>query len=273
LTSNAPTGPVGGGQTGGSGGTTGQQGDPNAPATLVITKSTCPEGYDLYGQDADVEKDCTELTEEIDFALTSLTSADQNGTPVANEPVTQTTDVDGVATWSNLKAGPYLIQETMPEGTDSAFIWTCKSDKRQFQTQYPLTPFSYAGPNGQTGITLIGGEKLECSWYDVPAGQASVTILKFQCPSSPVIVAQCDPAGAGVAFSLTPAEGSGAIVQLSTDDSGAASGTGAPGAYILAEQGGTPCLIDSDAVDAQGHVTLAQNETTEVKVYNCGGGS
>ena len=154
--------PGGGGAPPTGGGTTGQQGNPNAPATLVITKSTCPEGYDIYGDKSDVDKDCKDLTKDIDFALTSLTPAVQNGTPTPNEPVKQTTGDDGKATWTNLKAGPYLIAETLPEGTHAAFIWTCKSDKRQFQTQYPFTPFSYAGPNGQLGITLIGGEKLEC---------------------------------------------------------------------------------------------------------------
>jgi len=271
LSSNVPAGPTGGGTQ--SGGSTGQQSNPNAPATLIITKSTCPAGYDLYGDKASVTKDCTNLTQDIDFGLTSLTVAVQNGTPVPNAPVSQTTGEDGKATWSNLKAGPYLIAERMPDGTHTAFIWTCTSDKRQFQAQYPFTPFSYAGPEGQIGITLIGGEKLECTWYDIPVGKATVTIQKFDCPSSPVIVAQCNPAGAGVAFSLTPAEGSGEIVQLSTDDSGTATGDGAAGAYTLAEQGGTPCLIDSEAIDAQGHLTLSESQPAEVKVYNCGNGS
>ena len=73
-------------------------------------------------------------------------------------------------------------------------------------------------------------------------------------------------------FQLAPAEGVGAIIQLTTDDSGNATGDGVAGSYTLAEQGGTPCLIDSDAVDAQGHVTLTQDKTAELKVYNCGGG-
>jgi len=271
LTSNVPKSPGGGGAPAG-GTTTGQQGNPNAPATLVITKSTCPKGYDIYADKSDVAKDCKDLTKDIDFALTSLTSSTQNGTPTAASPVKQTTGDDGKATWTNLKAGPYLIAETLPDGTGAAFIWTCKSDKRQFQTQYPFTPFSYAGPNGQLGITLIGGEKLECTWYDIPAAPATVTIHKFECPSSPVIVAQCDPAAAGVQFSLAPAEGVGAIIQLTTDDSGNATGDGVEGPYTLAEQGGTPCLIDSDAVDEQGHITLSQDQPAEVKVYNCGGG-
>ena len=116
LTSNVPKTPGGGGAPPTGGGTTGQQGNPNAPATLVITKSTCPEGYDIYGDKSDVAKDCKDLTKDIDFALTSLTPAVQNGTPTPNEPVKQTTGDDGKATWTNLKAGPYLIAETLPGG-------------------------------------------------------------------------------------------------------------------------------------------------------------
>jgi hypothetical protein len=264
LTSNVPTVPKTGGPTGGS---TTQTGNSNAPATLIIVKRTCPEGFDLYAADADVEKDCKDLTSDIDFGLTDLSTPDA-------EAVDKTTADDGRATWTNLKAGPYLIVESQPEDTYAAFIWTCKSDKRQFQIQYPFTPFSYAGPNGEIGITLIGGEKLECAWYDVPTAPAEVTILKFECPGSPVIVAQCTPAAAGVAFSLTPAGGVvGAIVQLTTDDSGKATGSGAAGSYTLAEEGGTPCLIDSESVDGQGHVLLVPGTPAEVKVYNCGGGS
>ncbi len=263
LTSNVPTVPKTGGPTGG---TTTQTGNSNAPATLIIVKRTCPEGFDLYAADADVEKDCKDLTSDIDFGLTDLSTPDA-------EAVDKTTADDGKATWTNLKAGPYLIVESQPEDTYAAFIWTCKSDKRQFQIQYPFTPFSYAGPNGEIGITLIGGEKLECAWYDVPTAPAEVTILKFECPGSPVIVAQCTPAGAGVAFSLTPAGGVvGAIVQLTTDDTGKATGSGAAGSYTLAEEGGTPCLIDSESVDGQGHVLLVPGTPAEVKVYNCGGG-
>ncbi len=253
-----------GGGPGGGGAT--QGGNPNAPATLTIVKRTCPEGFALFAEDADVEQDCTELTAGIDFALTDLSTPDA-------EPDDQTTGNDGKATWTNLKAGPYLIVESLPEDTYSAFIWTCKSDKRQFQLQYPFTPFSFAGPNGEIGITLIAGEKLECAWYDVPSAPAEVTILKFECPGSPVIVAQCTPAGAGVAFQLTPAGGVvGAIVQLTTDDSGTATGSGAAGTYTLAEQGGSPCLIDSESMDEQGNVVLEPGTPAEVKVYNCGGG-
>ncbi|MEZ4505230.1 MAG: hypothetical protein R2848_05000 [Thermomicrobiales bacterium] len=264
LTSNAPTGPKPGGPVGG--GTTSQQGSPNAPVTLIIVKHTCPEGFDLYGEDADVEQDCTDLTGEIDYSLTDLSTADA-------DPVDQTTGDDGKATWTNLKAGPYLIVESLPDDTYSAFIWTCKSDKRQFQLQYPFTPFSYAGPNGEIGITLIAGEKLECAWYDVPSAPVEVTVLKFECPSSPVIVAQCTPAGAGVNFNLTPAGGAvGAIIQMTTDANGSATGSGVAGPYTLAEQGGTPCLIDSESLDQQGHVVLEPGDPAEIRVYNCGGG-
>jgi hypothetical protein len=263
LTSNVPTGPATGGPVGGS---TTQPGNATGPAMLILVKWTCAEGFDLYGEDADVEQECAEQTAGIDFSLTDLSTPDA-------EPADQTTGDDGKATWSNLEAGPYLIVETLPEDTYSAFIWTCESDEREFQLEYPFTPFSYAGPNGEIGITLIAGETLECAWYDVPSAPAEVTILKFECPGSPVIVAQCSPAGAGAAFTLTPAGGVvGAIVQLTTDDSGTATGSGTAGSYTLAEEGGSPCLIDSESVDEQGHVVLDPGAPAEVRVYNCGGG-
>jgi hypothetical protein len=261
LSSNIPTG-----------GGANQQTDPNAPATLIIVKRTCPAGYDMYAEDADVVQDCPEVTKDIDFELTSLTQNVQNGTPVPNEPLPQTTGNDGKATWENLAAGPYLLVETVPEDTHAAFIWTCKSDKRQFQLEYPLTPFSYAGPEGETGITLIPGETLECAWFDVPAAPGTISLLLFDCPGSPVIVAQCQPAGEGVGFSLAPIDTVGPILSLTTDANGAASGEGT-GVYSITEDGGAPCLIDSEALDDQGHLVVEDGSTVDVKIYNCGGGS
>lgn len=269
LSSNIPTGGTAGGA---GGGTANQPTDPNAPATLIIVKRTCPDGYDLYGKDADVEQDCSDLTKDIDFELTSLTPNVQNGTPVPNEPMPQTTGDDGKATWANLAAGPYLLVETMPENTHAAFIWTCKSDQRQFQLEYPLTPFSYAGPDGETGITLIPGETLECAWYDVPTAPGTITILLFECPGSPVIVAQCQPAGQEIALTLAPVDAVGPVLSLTTDENGSASGEGV-GVYSVTEEGATPCLIDSDAIDDQGHLVVGEGDEIEMRIYNCGGGS
>jgi hypothetical protein len=222
----------------------------------------------MYADDADVVQDCPDPTKDVDFELTSLTPNVQNGTPVPNEPAPQTTGEDGKATWANLVAGPYLLVETVPDDTHSAFIWTCKSDKRQFQLEYPLTPSSYAGPEGETGITLIPGETLECAWYDVPTAPGTISLLLFDCPGSPVIVAQCQPAGAGIELALAPVDSVGPVLTLTTDENGSATGEGV-GVYSMTEEGATPCLIDSEAIDDQGRLVVGEGDEIEIKIYNC----
>jgi hypothetical protein len=235
-------------------------------ATLVLEKRTCPAGYDLFDPDADIETDCDELIPDVEFALTSLSET-------GGEAAKQATGDDGTVTWLNLSAGPYLITETLPEGIHAAFIWTCQSDQRQFQLDNPFTPFAWAGPDGEIGITLTDGETLECAWYDIPSAPSTVTILTFECPAATVIIAQCTPAGAGVEFALNPVGGTiGAIIQLTTDETGSATGSGDPGAYTLSQQGSTPCLIDSESIDDQGQIVIDEGADIELRVYNCEGG-
>jgi hypothetical protein len=269
LVSNIPTGPVGGGTPGGA---TTQPADPNAPATLVIVKLTCPEGYDIYDSEADVEEDCDELTEGIEFALTDLTALAEAEDDEEILPDVQLTDEDGEALWSDLAAGPYLLVEALPADTQEAFIWTCESDLREFQIQYPLTPFTFAGPDGQVGITLIPGETLECSWYNVPVAPGSVTVYLLECPTSPVIIAQCSPAPAGIELALGPVDTVGPIIQLVTDDEGKATGEGA-GSYMLMPFDDSPCLMESDALDENGSLVLGDGEEVEFRIYTCGGGA
>ena len=256
-TSGPPLGPTGGGT--GAGGPS-QQG--TGPATLIITKYTCAEGYDLHGPDANVVDDCVALTEGIVFALTDDDEFNESAT----------TDSEGQATWSDLEPKSYVIQETLPEGTQSAFIWTCRSDYREFQAEYPFTPFSYAGPDGRIGVTLVPGETLECDWYDVPEDQpgGEVTVTKYLCPGTTVIPSQCAVHTDGATIVLSRVDGSGDPVELTTDESGTATAP-AEGSYTVTEASGTPCLMDSDAFDEQGNLVVNEGDTVELRIYNCGG--
>jgi hypothetical protein len=264
-----PSGPTGGAGTAGGGGAGGPGGQaqvaPDTPATLIITKHTCPEGYDLYAEDADVVDDCEQLTEGIDFSLIGL---DEEGA----EPQEEKTDAGGEATWSDLAAGAYFIQETLPEQTHTAFIWTCRSDEREFQTDYPFTPFSYAGPEGQIGITLIAGETLECDWFDVPKAPGLIIATKYQCPGTTVILSQCEPFGGGVTIVLSPVDAEGEPLKLTTGEDGSAT-VEASGVYSVSEAPESACLIDSEAFDIEGNLIVEEGQQVEVKVFNCEGGT
>jgi hypothetical protein len=241
-------------------------GQATGPATLVLTKFSCPEEYDVHGPDAAPGNDCGELTEGVEFTL--------SGEDVETQQ--STTGSDGRVTFSELEAGPYLVQETLPENTQAAFIWTCQSDQREFGEEFPFTPFSYAGPDGRIGITLIPGETLECDWYNVPgsapdsAEGAEVTVVKYLCPGASVIQSQCElyPDGATVAFGAV--NGEGERVEVTTGSDGTASTAMPPGTYTIREIPISACLVDSDALDDDGFLIVSGDEAIEVRVYNCG---
>jgi hypothetical protein len=257
------TGGAGQGTTGGS--QTQPPVDPNAPATLIITKYTCEPSFDILLEDSDPSVDCNTLTDDISFELTSEEEDFEAQSGLTGG------DGEGQVNFSDLPAGVYLLTEELPEGTLSAFIYTCTSDQREFQAENPFTPFAYAGPDGRIGVTLIPGETLECDWYDVPEKQAGgqVTIVKYSCPGDTVIVTQCVAYTEGAAIGLFPVGDSGEIVELVTGEDGTATAA-MEGTYTVQELPDTACLIDSDAFDQEGNLVVNEGDEVEVLVYNCG---
>ncbi|MEZ4498775.1 MAG: prealbumin-like fold domain-containing protein [Thermomicrobiales bacterium] len=241
--------------------------DPNTPANLIITKYTCDEGYDVLADDADPALDCDTLTNDILYSLAGI--SDPNFLP--RERITGD-DGEGKIEFANLPAGSYLLTETLPEGTIAAFIYTCESDRRDFQQDNPFIPFAFAGPDGRIGVTLEAGETLECDWFDVPedvlGGQ--VTVTKYTCPGTSVIKAQCTVFTGGATIGLYPVDDVSADpIELTTGQDGTATAP-AEGVYEVLEIPITACLIDSDAFDAEGNLVVHEGDDVAVDVYNCG---
>jgi hypothetical protein len=137
--------------------------DPGAPATLALTTFTCPEGYDVYADDADPAKDCDAVASGIAF---SIVSVDDDAAPSV-PPVSATSDDDGEASFAELEPGLWLVTASLPEKTETAFISSCASNQRDIATENPFTPMTYIGPDGQIGFGLIAGETLTCDVYVV----------------------------------------------------------------------------------------------------------
>jgi hypothetical protein len=261
----------GGGGSGGSGGGSGSGGqggqpagptpDPDAPAKLIITNHTCPEDYDLYDSDSNPAQDCEELTDGIDFALNA--EGEEEG-------LSRTTggDDEGQVVFDELAPGAYLLAETLPENTRGAFISTCESDRRDFQEVNPFMPFAYAGPNGQIGVVLVAGETLACDWYNVPELSGTITITSYWCEGEAVIPSTCEVYPDGIAFTLLQL-GEGDDLPLVTGEDGKATAE-AEGSYELIEGAFEWCFAESDALDAEGNVTIGPGEQVSVDVYNCG---
>lgn len=252
-----------GSPSGGSGTASRPPADASAPATLTLVTFTCPPGYDLYTGDAVPSGDCPDPAIGIDFTVTGQ-----------DEPAQQaTSNAGGELAWTGLAPGAYLLQAALPPETDRAFIADCVSDQRTFTVDNPLNPFAYAGPEGQIGITLLPGEVLACSWYDIPAGQGgAVTGQLFSCPGTTVIKAQCTPAPGPATLHFDPAPGEGVVafeVQIGEDAPGQT--VAAAGTYALTGLPTTACLIESDAFDASGQLVVTEDAAVEIRVYICGG--
>ena len=126
---------------------------------MTIVKFTCDKDYDPLAQDAKPEKDCDKKTDDVTFSIIGAKNASISGKTGD--------DGDGTVTFKNLKAGSYLLQETYPENTQKAFIWTCESDVRVHD--YPFAPFARIDETGMIKVSLTPGETLTCDWYNVPS--------------------------------------------------------------------------------------------------------
>ena len=252
------------GSTGGSTEPSQPAQDVNAPATLTLVAFVCPPGYDLYGNDAVPSDDCSEPAPGIDFIATGPDDTMQQATSNAS----------GALAWADLAPGAYLIQAALPPETEQAFIADCASDQRTFGGDSPFMPFAFAGLGGQIGVTLLPGETLACSWYDIPAGKSgTVSAQLFACPGATVIRAQCTPGAGPATLTFEPADGeSAASFDLQLDDDGTGQTTAQAGSYVLTGVPIDACLIESDAFEANGQMMITENAAIEIRIYTCGSG-
>lgn len=197
------------------------------PGDLTLYKWTCPEGYDVHGANANPPVDCTEATDGVTFVLSD---SDPNSVDLQ----TDTGDsLAGAVQFGGLPPGSYTITETLPEGTESAFVWNCNFLMLTFGGQLPIS-------EGSTFNLLFNGGTLRCDVFNVPGTDSAITVTKWYCPEGvPYDEDQAYYEGActqyheGVDFKLTHAEGS---TFDTTDAAGKAEWTAVPlGPFSLQE--------------------------------------
>jgi len=238
--------------------------DPNAPATLTIVKFTCPEDYDPLATGAKPEDDCDGPTDGITFSVIGNKNAS-----ISRETGD---DGDGTVTFKDLKPGNYLLQETFPENTENAFIWTCESDVRVLN--YPFAPFARIDASGTLRVSLVAGETLSCDWYNVPSpeednsGDVELNVTLLHCASGQIPSSACDPADEGTGVSFTAVSGSDDPIDVEVDADGKASTSVPAGEYdVDADQ--AICFADSDAITADGTLDLTGDGPIDITLYIC----
>ena len=183
-----------------------------------------------------------------------------------NEEGVTGAEEDGQVAFDELEAGPYVLTQSLPEGTESSFVFACDSDRRAFFAENPFVPFAFAGPSGELGVQLAAGETLECAWFNVP--ESVVSVLAFDCPGVVVNVAQCVPSTDPVTLKFTSTAELGELYDVTTDAAGVALVAMAPGTYVTEVTAGSVCLIDSASFDVEGHLVVS-GEPVEIRVYQC----
>jgi len=219
---------------------------------LTIYKWTCPEGYDVHGANANPPVDCTQATDGVTFALTDSdpNTADSQANTGDAQP--------GAVYFGGLPPGNYTITETLPEGTESAFVWNCNFLLLTFGGEMPIS-------EGSTFNLPYNGGTLRCDWFNVPGTDSTVTVTKWYCPEGisydedqAYYEQACTQYHEGVDFKLTHSEGS---TFDTTDVNGKAEWTAVPlgpfsiQEYIPAEYGepivfcGFTAMVDGAIAD------------------------
>jgi hypothetical protein len=275
-------------------GTTGPSSQ-TGPATLIVQKYDCEEGYDWREDEADPAEECTERPDGIVFQLDVIrTSPSPSPSPVPQRAETSE-EAPEAARFGGLRAGEYRLTELdLAEGT-VAFILTCESTVRDFE-DYPYYPFALAAADGSVDLTLVAGETLECAWYNVPpepeddedgqdalpddeaksgnpdedddADYDGLQLQVYACEGEEQSVEACDPQSETARYALIPVNG-GDTKTLETDANGQGRVAGLDGVYTLVQVGQQPCVVESPDVDAQGNLSLSAGKETLVRVFNC----
>jgi hypothetical protein len=233
------------------------------PGEITVYKWTCPEGYDPHAWGVDPYADCVEGPNGITFT---------NDGPDGYTSQTDTGDsVEYAVYWGGLEPGEYTVEEMVPAGIGSVFVWDCYGQRTGELRPTPLTlePF--------VTLDLHAGEQIICHWFNVPEDpDGKLTVIKFECSTKTwVSEVDCEVYEGGQTFDLAQWNGSawGVIATNTTDGFGRYTWYDLePGEYWVAEQGREWCHMSSEGLSADGNwLNVTENQETVVKVYNCTG--
>jgi hypothetical protein len=230
--------------------------DVRADAAVTVTKYLCPPG-----QSSNYAANCDELLGGITFEATGPNNYD----------ATDTTGDNGKAVFSELVAGNYVITEYPPDDPHVAvYVVSCTEGG-------DAKDFSYDDSTGlRIKLKVNAGEDIRCTWYNVPpkpGPKGSITINKYLCQGKKDNdydwANDCESYGSGAAFDLL-SDGGDVLASGTTNADGILVFTGlADGAYGLDETSADWCHAEADRVDAKGNVVVADENNTDVFIYNC----
>ncbi len=190
---------------------------------VTIIKHRCPMGVVEDAEFDDYQEICTQEHDDIAFTL------DHSGGSFPE------TTAGGQAQWTDVPAGDFAIQETVPAGFLDPLVWC------GFSPSIELPAFMPSAGGLVTGNFEETGSEYVCHWFNIqdPDANSTITIYTYACPAgfpyindNDLYKANCPDRHPGVEFTLDHAGGS----EVAVTAAGEAEWTGvALGSFAIQE--------------------------------------
>ncbi|MGC4106296.1 MAG: SpaA isopeptide-forming pilin-related protein [Thermomicrobiales bacterium] len=238
-----------------------------APATINVTKFTCPSSFDGTIYD-DFAQNCTAST-----MLTNGVTVRVAG-PVSQKHITGDSGKQGQSTFANLTAGTYTLSEDRPSTIPVGYLF-CGTN-----AQWPA---DMKAVNSSLQLTIQSGQTITCQFFNIPEvpaqGTGTILVHKYICdvktpPKGYNFEQACRLSDQQAKFQISAYNAE--TKQFDAGPTGRANPDGIlrflnlkPGTYKLVEVDGQWCHAKSNAVDSAGNLVVKPNEFAEVWIYNC----
>ncbi len=147
---------------------------PKGKAHLSIIKHGCPEGFLAYA------KTWNELAPKcnLDMNGVNFTAKFPNGYSFNQQTGDYT---DNVVYWTELPAGVYSVDESIPDGYREPIVYCIRRDVDTDDVQEVFQATVFKG--NRINVELYEDSNVNCDWYNVPfTGDGVIMIDKHNCP-------------------------------------------------------------------------------------------
>ncbi len=137
--------------------------------TIQVTKYVCPVGFNAdEATHPDLAFTCQETLDGVSFGVS-------DGAAYVDQQVT----AGGQVVFEGLAAGAYSIVETIPDGYGEPVVF-CDS----YDVNGNSPDGSYKPPvlDGNQILEVVEPGLFFCDWYNVPYGDVTIQVTKYECP-------------------------------------------------------------------------------------------
>jgi hypothetical protein len=207
---------------------------PTGTVRVIVIKYACPSEFDAYSADrAALVTNCTEYQDGVPYSVS-------DGGSINETALTGNLDA-GVADFTGLDNGEYVVSEDVPDGYGLPVVW-CGVGAGTQPNPADFIEYELYDDSAAIFQVLTGDDVLQCDWYNVPAEDpADIYITKYLCedyltPESvdwAALIQACPAGGSGWTFGLN--DGDAQVESMATDQAGMVTFNAGPGTYSIVE--------------------------------------